>query len=121
MVIGPSECLNVDHTLHRNRGSRVVKYYGLVTSSLSNFLQLAYSLTMARSSRHNRSHNPIANFFRSFEHKFDAYLNALSRSTKCRHHLCNHRYNCFIYSIMVGKIFENIEFFSCFKSVLMCL
>lgn len=100
MLIGPSECLDVDHSLHKNRSSRVVKYYGLVTASLNHFLQLIYSLTISRPSRHNRSHNPIAAFFRFLERKLDHYLTSLSRSTRCRHHLCNHRYNCLIYSIM---------------------
>jgi hypothetical protein len=101
MLIGSSELLNYDHSLHKDRRSRVVKYYGLVTSSFSNFLQLIYNLTISRASRHNRSHNFISNFFRSLERYLDNFLNALSRSKHCKHHLCNHRYNCLIYSIMV--------------------
>ena len=101
MLIGPSECLNVDHSLHKNRRSHVVKYYGLVTSSLVNFLQLVYNLTMAPSSRHNRSHNIFANTERLIERKLDSIMNALSHSSNCRHNLCNHRYNCFIYAAIV--------------------
>jgi hypothetical protein len=102
MLVGSSECLQTDHSLQKNRQSRVVKYYGLVTMNFSNFLTICYNMLFSPFSRRHRSHGMLANSLRAIERKLENMLDSFSRTTKCKHRLCNHRYNCLIYPILVG-------------------
>lgn len=103
MLIGSSEVIESDHSVHSKKQhgqSKVVKYYGFMTVITNNLLNQIYKLFIERAGRHHRSHNFIITAMRRLETKIEHFLDSFNKSNKYRHHLCHHRYNCFIYSIV---------------------
>ena len=89
-----------------HRQSRVVKYYGVATTIVNSFMNICNNL-FSSGGRHNRSHNNLVVFLTHIERKLERFLDSFSRSHNFKHHLCAHRYNCFIYPILVKFVFFN--------------
>jgi hypothetical protein len=105
MFVGPYENIESGHKKALHRQSRIIKYYGMTTIILNNFLNACQKLFMS-GRRHNRSHSKLIHLMKSFELYFERQLDHLSQSSKYKHHLCSHRYNCIIYPIFVSLEFH---------------
>lgn len=86
--IGPSETAETKH-LHRK--SRIMVCYGIITEVINKTVQVCNNL---------KAPSYLVYLMQKFEAKFEKLLNAMSKTQKCKHHLCNHRYNCFIYPFL---------------------
>ena len=103
MLIGDSEIIQPisNHHSKLNRPSRIVKYYGFMTMMLNNLLN-----TFNR--RRANSHSFIG-LLKSLEKKLENFLGSLSKTYNYKHRMCAHRYNCFIYPIVVSNQVDLLE------------
>lgn len=103
MLLGSAEQLESEtpdgSSKKLNRKSRVVVYYGLATEIFANSLTTVNSLLFGRS-RSRGHHSKLTILLKNMEAHIEHFLDSFSRSKSCKHRLCTHRYNCFIYSII---------------------
>ena len=109
MFVGDSEIIQPisNHHSKLNRPSRIVKYYGFMTLILNNLFNSCNNLISRRRGPH--SHNILIVFMKNVERKMETFLTKFSKTHKCKHHLCAHRYNCFIYAaVVMNELLEKI-------------
>jgi hypothetical protein len=98
MMIGDSEIIQpINNHTKLNRPSRIVKYYGFMTMILNNLFNTF-------NKRRPNSHSTFIGFLKSLEKKLENFLGSLSKTYNYKHRMCTHRYNCFIYPIVVSLV-----------------
>ena len=99
--IGNAEVTETDHD--RNRKSRIMVYYGIITDIINKSIYVCNHLTNTLDT-HHRARNRLICFLQSIEKKVESFLNSLNKTSICKHSLCKHRYNCLVYPIIVNMI-----------------
>ena len=103
MLIGDSEIIQPlsNHHSKLNRQSRIVKYYGFMTIMLNNLVNSFNNLVNLNNRRRAHSQSLLITFMKNLETKLEHFLGYLSKTYNYKHRMCAHRYNCFIYPIVV--------------------
>lgn len=103
--MGNAEVADKDHQQKRDRSSRVVVYYGVVTDILNSTINMFNNLISSSNSRHGFGHGHLPNniliqFLKKIEKNVDNFLKSMNKNHICRHPKCQHRYNCLIYPML---------------------
>ncbi len=100
--IGEAEVTKDSHHIKMNQKSRIMVAYGIITDIINKTIRVCDNL-MSNLNENQRSHNNfIFKLLQKVEIKAENFLNKLNKTRICKHRLCNHRYNCLVYPILVN-------------------